>query len=588
MEHATHDTYSDLVIDNYSEVTDKPGVLATLGGRFSVAGTSRNSNDYTINLWKSVIYSDRIQEMLQTKTLFGELSHPPRDAEFLTEVQMNNVSHNITSLSLNESTGEVTGTLDILDTPAGRIANTFIKYGSKLGISSRGVTTTDSNIMTPNNYFLVTWDLVAMPGVAGARLNLVSESLLPTTSNVTTESLQSSIKKAMESQDIEALKIFDSCIKSTNLKDKESLVKVIESYSTEYNQDYNSDTTELNDVGSEVVSKLVANEEPSDKEVEKASEESTDVGDVIGPTATINYLDVAKDLKNLRKSSVEAYDSLEDDDVVDITLNKSQLGELIKLLDEDEVDVTVDTDELSDDEPEATIQVEPSEDTDESDPVDESPISEDTEEMTTRYINDNPDDNSTVSYIASDTLDELLNSVSDLNKKLDETVLAKNTVINKLTTERDNAIAESLKYKKRYENSESSRKVLKESYNSLEIAKNKAIKALSDKNRELLRKSAKSVNESANLKTVTESDKKLIDNLTKKVESLASENKTLRKKLESETGYRQSSISKRQSTFARLAANADLLRVTESNKSSEIDDTTQFVKSVLSKNYSHK
>jgi len=168
------------------EESSKSGVLATIGGKFSTsAEPSRNDRTYTPDLWRSVVASDRVKEMLETKTFYGELSHPPRAAEFLSELQMQNVSHNITKLEFDEQSQDLIGTIDILDTPSGKIANTLIKYGSKLGISSRGIVMDDnkynakSNEMNPDNYYLVTFDLVALPGIMGARLDTVTESLAP-------------------------------------------------------------------------------------------------------------------------------------------------------------------------------------------------------------------------------------------------------------------------------------------------------------------------------------------------------------------------------------------------------------------------
>ena len=165
-------------------ITESPenGVLATIGGKFSTSSEpSRNDRTYTPELWRSVVESDRVKEMLETKTFYGELSHPPRPAEFLSEVQMANVSHNITKLEFDEGTKDLIGTIDILDTPSGKIAHTLLKYGSKLGISSRGIVMDDgrynsgnSNEMNPDNYYLVTFDLVALPGIMGARLDQVA------------------------------------------------------------------------------------------------------------------------------------------------------------------------------------------------------------------------------------------------------------------------------------------------------------------------------------------------------------------------------------------------------------------------------
>ena len=237
-----------LEVQSYNEHTTPDGVLATIGGRFSTsAEPSRNNRQYTPDLWRSVVNSDRVKEMLETKTFFGELSHPPRAAEYLSEVQMANMSHNITSLYFDEKTQDLVGKIDILDTPSGRIANTLLKYGSKLGISSRGIVMDtgrsyggyqDSNEMTPDNYYLVTFDLVALPGIAGARLDKVTEAFNPVSHRLALESLSNlgqSITKATEQKDTEAVKVlrsvFEAYTASSDLAGDPEIKKAIQELS---------------------------------------------------------------------------------------------------------------------------------------------------------------------------------------------------------------------------------------------------------------------------------------------------------------------------------------------------------------------
>ena len=274
-------------------ITESPenGVLATIGGKFSTSSEpSRNDRTYTPELWRSVVESDRVKEMLETKTFYGELSHPPRPAEFLSEVQMANVSHNITKLEFDEGTKDLIGTIDILDTPSGKIAHTLLKYGSKLGISSRGIVMDDgrynsgnSNEMNPDNYYLVTFDLVALPGIMGARLNQVAAESAMGPSKLVLESLndlKEKIKKAKQNNDKESVKVLEALAKEIKsekeMKEDQEVQSAIKDLSKreETKQDQGEVSTDddiLKD-DEEVAAVLEKTEDDNDMEKEEANE----------------------------------------------------------------------------------------------------------------------------------------------------------------------------------------------------------------------------------------------------------------------------------------------------------------------------
>ena len=104
----------------------------------------------------------------------GELDHPAHDS-----VKLQNVSHLVTKLHMDGTT--MLGEAEILNTPAGQVAQALIKGGVKLGISSRGVGTLSEageGFKKVNDDFkLVTFDLVADPSTKGAFPALVNESI---------------------------------------------------------------------------------------------------------------------------------------------------------------------------------------------------------------------------------------------------------------------------------------------------------------------------------------------------------------------------------------------------------------------------
>ena len=107
----------------------------------------------------------RIAEAMSERRLLGELDHPTHDS-----VKLSNVSHLITNLDFKGS--ELVGECEILDTPAGKVAQALVEGGVKVGISSRGMGTlseqADGSKHVNEDFKLVTFDLVADPSTRGA------------------------------------------------------------------------------------------------------------------------------------------------------------------------------------------------------------------------------------------------------------------------------------------------------------------------------------------------------------------------------------------------------------------------------------
>ena len=74
--------------------------------------------------------------------------------------------------------GEYIGKFNIVDTPCGRIVYALAKAGFKLGVSSRGTGDYDeyTGEVDPDTYNFTCFDVVVLPAVKDARMNLVTES----------------------------------------------------------------------------------------------------------------------------------------------------------------------------------------------------------------------------------------------------------------------------------------------------------------------------------------------------------------------------------------------------------------------------
>lgn len=154
----------------------RKGILKTIKGIVADCKLNRNGRIYPRQLWQNVINSDYVQELLASKTLFGETDHP---ADRL-EMSLQEVSHCISDIKLEGD--NVIATIDILDTPNGNLISRLLDYGSKIGVSSRGAGDVgEDNVVDPDTYTFVGFDLVARPSCAAAVPDLITESVKPLT-----------------------------------------------------------------------------------------------------------------------------------------------------------------------------------------------------------------------------------------------------------------------------------------------------------------------------------------------------------------------------------------------------------------------
>jgi len=100
----------------------------------------------------------------------GELDHPERSTVNLSEV-----SHLITNATWDGDS--VMGEIEVLNTPKGKILESLLESGVTIGISSRGVGSTDKKRtnegdvdMVNDDYQIICYDIVSEPSTPGAYL----------------------------------------------------------------------------------------------------------------------------------------------------------------------------------------------------------------------------------------------------------------------------------------------------------------------------------------------------------------------------------------------------------------------------------
>jgi len=153
------------MLDNIQVLSEgKNGSTMKIRGVFQRADEANaNKRIYSKQILENSIKS--LKPMLENRMLVGELDHPEAN-----NVRLSNASHLITNLKMVGK--DMIGEAEILNTPAGKIAQTLINDKVKIGISSRGTGTISEDkagVKHVNEDFrLVTFDLVADPSTRGA------------------------------------------------------------------------------------------------------------------------------------------------------------------------------------------------------------------------------------------------------------------------------------------------------------------------------------------------------------------------------------------------------------------------------------
>ena len=152
---------------NESQVGVPEGMMRVTGVAAVIGVKNRNNRIY--NKENYLHHIQLLQEDI-AYGLLGELEHPQ---EFT--INLNNVSHKIEAVWYEPSTNSVMITLLLLDTPKGKIAQSIIKAGLPLRVSSRAMGSVNANHEAIISK-LVTYDIVGTPGFRETELRL-SESV---------------------------------------------------------------------------------------------------------------------------------------------------------------------------------------------------------------------------------------------------------------------------------------------------------------------------------------------------------------------------------------------------------------------------
>jgi hypothetical protein len=139
------------------------------GGKIVLKGILQKSDTLNQNgrLYPKSILEREVrnyQKFIRENRALGECDHPDSSV-----VELKNVSHIVREAFMD---GDICyGSVELLDTPCGKILQNLVEAGVTLGISSRGVGSTVSEgdyQVVQDDFQLICWDFVSEPSTPGA------------------------------------------------------------------------------------------------------------------------------------------------------------------------------------------------------------------------------------------------------------------------------------------------------------------------------------------------------------------------------------------------------------------------------------
>ena len=166
-EHLTFDRAS-MVVESSGE-----GALKSLymKGIF-IQGGVKNANErvYPVSEIESAVQTLN-EQITGGYSVLGEVDHPDD-----LKINLDRVSHMITSMWMDGANGF--GKLKILPTPMGKLVETMLESGVKLGFSSRGSGNVDDLNGKVSDFEIVTVDIVAQPSAPNAYPKAIYEGMM--------------------------------------------------------------------------------------------------------------------------------------------------------------------------------------------------------------------------------------------------------------------------------------------------------------------------------------------------------------------------------------------------------------------------
>ena len=137
-----------------------------------IQGNVKNANQRVYPTFEINKAVSKISDQIAGGTsVLGEVDHPED-----LKINLDRVSHMLTSMWMDGHNGY--GKLKILPTPIGKLVETMLQSGVKLGVSSRGSGNVDEASGNVSEFDIITVDVVAQPSAPNAYPTPIYEGLL--------------------------------------------------------------------------------------------------------------------------------------------------------------------------------------------------------------------------------------------------------------------------------------------------------------------------------------------------------------------------------------------------------------------------
>lgn len=297
---------ADFLLEKKS-VTDNGSYI--LEGVFAEFGIE-NQNGRIYEASEYMPHLSYLNTKIKENRLLGELDHPDK-----FDVALNNVSHMIESIEYDEANKRIVGKIRLLSTNAGKQAKALIDDGVKLSISSRAAGVVNENKKVSIKK-IFTYDLVAEPGFASARLHKINESLGITNENLGIFEIDEKFVNDTKDQEIKQF-LLENCFGDScgcDLETNENENKYIDKDININYMDNKVKENEINESNASLKNELVTmqNEIKSLKNALSSISESVK-SDKTGESVKLNKL--TEEINNLVKHSdyvVEGFNSQEE------------------------------------------------------------------------------------------------------------------------------------------------------------------------------------------------------------------------------------------------------------------------------------
>ena len=177
----TEVTYNDISSQMLEESTTGVKRMYISGPFLQAEDRNRNGRIYPRKIIEREV--KKFQSLIESKEALGELNHPTDRAE----IDPREASILVTELTMDGNLAF--GKAKVLSTPCGKLLESLISDGVRMGVSSRGTGNLMENNIVADDFNLICIDSVYMPSAQCAYMDPIYESVQRTTEWVLNESL---------------------------------------------------------------------------------------------------------------------------------------------------------------------------------------------------------------------------------------------------------------------------------------------------------------------------------------------------------------------------------------------------------------